>query len=92
MGLRKASQFGVKNAFKPSAAPSKNSAWITTMMNKTVSKGMKTLEILPMPSSTPMAMTIIASTHTNAKAIAICGTISVDTVWEVSACRKSFIK
>ena len=59
-----ASQLGVKKAFKPSVAPSKNKERTTRTANRTTRTGTNTTVSLPMPLLTFSARTTIENSHT----------------------------
>ena len=71
LGFFRASQRGVNSASRPVPAPGRNRAAMTTIKKRTVRIGMKIFDARPMPESTPIARTRMATIHTMAKATAI---------------------
>ncbi len=83
-----ADQFGENSALRPWAAPGRNSARTTSAANATISSGMNTTAVAPIPFCTPSAMITSTATHTIASGTST--PITTDALTPGSpACRKS---
>ncbi len=58
-----APQSGVNRASRPAPDPSRNSARMTTAMNRSTSTGTKNCDVAPMPFCTPKARIAMTTIH-----------------------------
>jgi len=75
-GSDSAAHSGVKKAFRPSAAPGRNSARTTTAPKVRARTGITMMFTRSSPRVTPSASTTIAAVHTTARGMATDGTMS----------------